>query len=1638
MTDVVGLRFTVEGEREAFAAIKTYETLKKNLSNSIQQGVSVINRLEGEMKRLVTAYQKGTITERTYRDGVVQITRAYKNLNEGVHGTSMSMQKASSHVHTMRRSLEQQKAAAEELRATQQRMATALALSMQRHREETAAAQAATQARQRAQQGYDQLRAAIDPAVAAQQRYADAERRVAAAVQQGIVTKQQGTATLAQYRTASMNAAAGAYSLDTAAGRVRQQMLATANSIAILDGPLGGVASRFSALGVLIGRTGLLLAGAAVSFATFFMVASRGIRAMNAFEVEMAKIHATLHVTRHAAGLTARDIEAMADRIGAATLESEAAIRQAAARLLTFRDIAGDVFEQVLRSAADMAALGFGTVESEAIKLAKALEDPAQALTSLSRAGIVFTRQQRALIISMVEAGDRAGAMERILANVNARVGGAAEAAARDTMAGSLDTLGQSARRFARDLGGMVLSATGADATIRGLAAALAEYAAEGGAGDSALRDQEAALAAQEETLAALTDGLERLNLARESVDQSVVGLGTADYDALIRQQEDLIAVVVDSLAGTRAQTEALREQRAEQERLIAVQQISGQVERSREGLDNLRAEIEMRQQLVGLTEEQQRAMRAFAAEGLLMSQEQVNAAVGRYRTALQGADVDVRILNRLVNAHREELESLPRLMQRYIQSLGDARTAMDGLRAADGLQEQLSAQARILSLVEQGVDLGRAQQEVQDDALRTQLRAALAVEGLGESERIRLETALATVDAVRLLEDRTNAVIDAQQVLEDMTQRLDNIHEENAILEMQLQLLADGVSYNQAIALAEIEVQRQRVQTLMITEGVTAELEAQLALLNAMADATVQNVELRERVTAQRPSRSGGGGGAAPRVEELITLESIVDKLHEEERIRRELLGLGRQERVVRETYYRLVEQLGDQAANYNEQQIMAAAERIEAWRAENDAIEAAIEKAEQLQEAIVGGLTDAFGNFFESGFRDFEGFVDDILSTFRTMLTDMVAEAARQQIEFFLGVGPQPQGGLFNLFGGGAVGGTTAGGGSAGAMGGITTGATAAAGVSSLGGAIGALAGPVGIAIGLFSIFGANKQRQNDKNKRIEDERYDLETRRLELMGDTNALLERQIERLHSSNQELGREVQALELKQAVEDEALALSIRLATAQGDINFLRQEEMKTIDQANAALLESVWAAEEAARVAQERATLEVQLAQAQGDVAAVRRMELDALDETNRELQKQINFQNDLNEIMSVAERQQDELLRLQGDTQALRERELEAMSPWNRARQEQIYLLEDQIALANELAPLEEELLRLQGDTEALRARQLEGMSAQAQALQEQIWLLQDAEAAVEASTRALDERYRLETRLLTLQEDTTELRRRELELLDPTNRALQEQIWLTEDALNRSRERYDLETRLLTLEGDRRTLRRRELDLLEPENRELQRQIWRMEKAIAISREQYDLETRLLTLQEDTTELRRRELELMYPANRALQEQIWLTEDALNRSRERYGLETRLLTLQGNTAELRRRELELLDPTNRALQQQIWALEDLQRALSDIDMNDFVSLVDYNRAVARASFGMDYQPASMSTLPTMTGASPTPQTVEPFGGLDSDTKAAIEHLTNITQQLLTRIDNNTRGIRNRTEEWDAEGLPVRILAP
>ena len=111
-------------------------------------------------------------------------------------------------------------------------------------------------------------------------------------------------------------------------------------------------------------------------------------------------------------------------------------IKLTQAKLATFAnltatvDTAGGAFDRATVAALDMAAAGFGSAESNAVQLGKALEDPIKGINALTRSGITFTDAEKEKIKTMVESGNVLDAQTMILEAIEKQVGGTAEATA--------------------------------------------------------------------------------------------------------------------------------------------------------------------------------------------------------------------------------------------------------------------------------------------------------------------------------------------------------------------------------------------------------------------------------------------------------------------------------------------------------------------------------------------------------------------------------------------------------------------------------------------------------------------------------------------------------------------------------------------------------------------------------------------------------------------------------------------------------------------------------------------------------------------------------------------------------------------------------------------------------------------------------------------------------------------------------------------------------------------------------------------------------------------------------------------------------------------------------------------------------
>jgi hypothetical protein len=224
------------------------------------------------------------------------------------------------------------------------------------------------------------------------------------------------------------------------------------NKASQLPGPLGGIAARAGSASAAIGAVGIAATVAAAAIGVLVLGLGAAIREAEEWERASLKTNAILKATGSAAGLTAHQLEELANEIKRTTLASEASVIAASQKLLTFRSVQGDTFREALRLSQDLAAVGFGSVESAATQLGKALEDPVNGLAALKRVGVSFSVTQKEQIKNFIETGRVAEAQTVILAALRQQVGGAGTAEA-GGLSGAYHRLSENSADFLENIG---------------------------------------------------------------------------------------------------------------------------------------------------------------------------------------------------------------------------------------------------------------------------------------------------------------------------------------------------------------------------------------------------------------------------------------------------------------------------------------------------------------------------------------------------------------------------------------------------------------------------------------------------------------------------------------------------------------------------------------------------------------------------------------------------------------------------------------------------------------------------------------------------------------------------------------------------------------------------------------------------------------------------------------------------------------------------------------------------------------------------------------------------------------------------------------------------------------------------------
>lgn len=199
--------------------------------------------------------------------------------------------------------------------------------------------------------------------------------------------------------------------------------------------------------------------GAGMSVGLTAPIAAFGKTSVSAFakqEKAIAAVEATLKSMGEGAGFTSKQLQDMASELqNASTFGDEDILSKVTANLLTFGNLQGDVFSRAQQMALDLSARLGQDLQSSAIQLGKALNDPVRGLTALSKVGVIFTDQQREQIKAMSDVGNLAGAQAVMLAALESQYAGQAQAL-RDTTEGGLKAVTMAWGDFQEQIGAVI------------------------------------------------------------------------------------------------------------------------------------------------------------------------------------------------------------------------------------------------------------------------------------------------------------------------------------------------------------------------------------------------------------------------------------------------------------------------------------------------------------------------------------------------------------------------------------------------------------------------------------------------------------------------------------------------------------------------------------------------------------------------------------------------------------------------------------------------------------------------------------------------------------------------------------------------------------------------------------------------------------------------------------------------------------------------------------------------------------------------------------------------------------------------------------------------------------------------------
>jgi hypothetical protein len=144
----------------------------------------------------------------------------------------------------------------------------------------------------------------------------------------------------------------------------------------------------------------------------------------------LAQTSAVLTSMGGASGVTAKEVAELAGAFQKTTNYGDEVTQSGINMLLTFKNINKDVLPNATGLMLDMSTAMGTDVKGSAIQLGKALNDPVNGISALSRVGIQFSDVQKEQIEKLQKSGDLMGAQTIIMKELETQFGGSAKAMA--------------------------------------------------------------------------------------------------------------------------------------------------------------------------------------------------------------------------------------------------------------------------------------------------------------------------------------------------------------------------------------------------------------------------------------------------------------------------------------------------------------------------------------------------------------------------------------------------------------------------------------------------------------------------------------------------------------------------------------------------------------------------------------------------------------------------------------------------------------------------------------------------------------------------------------------------------------------------------------------------------------------------------------------------------------------------------------------------------------------------------------------------------------------------------------------------------------------------------------------------------